>query len=92
MSQWIIFRPLIGMLFSRKFLALLMAALVASGVAWASDFEQWIPLIVMVGAVMFSTLTAWEDASEKKGVLASMPGRVEPADAQEPGLDVEAGE
>ena len=119
MREWIILRPLIGMLFSRKFLALLLAALVASGVSWASGFEQWIPVILVFGSGLYATLTAWEDASAKKNAPQDYVSAVltdaekewvtkrtkeiwleqnecktvpAPHMAQEPGLDVEAGE
>ena len=105
MREWIILRPLIGMLFSRKFLALFLAALVASGAAWASDFEQWIPVILIFGSGLYATLTAWEDAATKRAtetlrvitpetpvqnVDATVLAPHEPPTmAQEPGLDVD---
>ena len=66
MREWAIVRPLIGLLFSRKFIILLLAALVSSGMAAAADLEEWIPLIIMVGAGLNGVLIAWEDAADKR--------------------------
>jgi hypothetical protein len=66
MKNWAILKPLIGLLFSRKFLVLFLAAAVSSGAAWASDAEEWIPLIVMLGAGLNGAFIAWEDAASKR--------------------------
>ena len=66
MKEWAVIRPLIGLLFSRKFLVLFLAALISSGAAWAADYEQWIPLIVMLGAGLNGAFIAWEDAAQKR--------------------------
>ena len=66
MKEWAIIKPLISLLFSRKFLVLFIATTIASGASWAADLEIWIPVIVAFGAAVFSTLTAWEDAAFKR--------------------------
>jgi len=61
--------PIMRLLKSSKFWALLISALAASGVLVGSSkeaAEAWIPIIVMVAGVVFATLTAWEDASDKR--------------------------
>lgn len=91
MKNWVLIQPLIGVLFSRKFLVLVVSALAASGAAFAADLEQWIPVIVMFGGALFSFLTAWEDASAKKsGVDYSLPQPeyLPAGEVQEPGLEV----
>ena len=66
MQNWAILKPLIGLLFSRKFLVLFLSALVSSGVAWAADAKEWIPIIVMAGASLNAVVIAWEDAAGKR--------------------------
>ena len=66
MTEWAIIKPLIGLLFSRKFIILLVAALASSGIAAVADMEEWIPIIVMVGAGLNGVLIAWEDSAAKR--------------------------
>jgi len=66
-KEWAIIKPIISLFFSRKFLLLLVAALASSGMAAAAGMEEWIPIIVMVGAAINGVLIAWEDAAGKRG-------------------------
>lgn len=70
MKNWPILKPFISLLFSRKFLVLFVVTLASSGVAWAANLEAFVPLIVMLGGTVMTTLTAWEDANAKRGVEA----------------------
>ncbi len=67
MREWAIVKPLVSLLFSRKFLVLLVAALASSGLAAAAGLGEWIPIIIMVGASLNGVLIAWEDAAAKRG-------------------------
>ncbi|KPJ95383.1 MAG: hypothetical protein AMJ53_02870 [Gammaproteobacteria bacterium SG8_11] len=42
-------RPLLELMYTHKFWTVFIAALVASGVTWAADLGEWVPLIVLVG-------------------------------------------
>ena len=66
MKEWAILKPLVSLLFSRKFIVLFLATAASSGAAWAGDAEEWIPIIVMVGAGLNGVLIAWEDAASKR--------------------------
>ena len=67
MREWAVIKPLVSLLFSRKFLVLMVAAFVSSGLAAAADLEEWVPIIIMVGAGLNGVLIAWEDAAAKRG-------------------------
>ena len=61
-SQWPLIRPLIGLLFSRKFLVVAIAA----GVSLDLDLTPEVQALVFaVGAGIIAFTTAWEDAAKK---------------------------
>ena len=63
-KNWPIIKPLIGLVFSRKFLVILLAALASYGLDLTPEAQA---LVLGLGAVVIAVTTAWEDAAEKRG-------------------------
>ncbi len=62
-STWIVIKPLIALLSSRKFLVLLFPVLASFGLNLDGQTQA---LIIVVSAALFAGTTAWEDAAGKR--------------------------
>lgn len=58
MNNWPVIKPLIGMIFSRKFITLVLACLAAYGLPLKPELEA---IIYLVAATFYAVTTAWED-------------------------------
>jgi hypothetical protein len=63
-KEWPLVRPLIALLFSRKFLVVLLAALASLGLDLTPEVKA---LIFAIGGIVIAVTTAWEDAALKRG-------------------------
>ena len=61
-KKWPLIQPLIGLLFSRKFLVVAIAAGVSLGLDLTPETQA---LVFAVGAGIIAFTTAWEDAAKK---------------------------
>ena len=62
-KNWPIIQPLIGLVFSRKFIVVLIAALASMGLDLTPEMQA---LVFALGAIVIAVTTAWEDAAEKR--------------------------
>jgi hypothetical protein len=58
-----IIKPIIGLVFSRKFLVLVFAALAAYGLDLEPELQA---VIIALGAIVLPVTIAWEDAATKR--------------------------
>ena len=61
-KNWPIIRPLIGLVFSRKFLVVLITALASLGLDLTPEIQA---LVFSVGGIVLALSIAWEDAAAK---------------------------
>ena len=63
LQNWPVLKPIIALLFSRKFLVVVFAALASVGLDLTPEFQA---LVIALGGVAFILATALEDAAEKR--------------------------
>ena len=61
-KNWPLIRPCIGVVFSRKFLVVLIAAVASYGLDLTPEMKG---LILLAGAGIIAVTNAWEDAAAK---------------------------
>jgi len=64
LKEWPFLKPIIGLLYSRKFWVLLFPVLASFGLDLDANVQA---LVILVATTIFAGSTAWEDAAEKRG-------------------------